>query len=119
MAFSNAGRITLACRPTAVRRAWRDLIENAVRYGERCRVRLEGGCDAARIVIFLDEGPGIPEAECERLCEPFVPLGGALARNRRHRAGPWPARSCARMAARPAQQPAERRPRRHPHPGPR
>ncbi len=71
--FAEAGRRTLACRPVALRRALRNLIENAVRYGERCQVRLAGDRNEARIVIE-DEGTGIPEAEQERVFEPFVRL---------------------------------------------
>ena len=35
--FAESDRVTLACRPVALRRALRNLIENAVRYGGRCR----------------------------------------------------------------------------------
>jgi signal transduction histidine kinase len=71
--FADPGRIALACRPVALRRAVRNLIENAVRYGERCRVRLDADRDEVRIVLE-DDGPGIPEDERERVFEPFVRL---------------------------------------------
>ena len=73
VAFADSGRVTLACRPAALRRALRNLIENAVRYGKRCRVHLESSRGEARIVIE-DEGPGIPEDDRERVFEPFVRL---------------------------------------------
>jgi signal transduction histidine kinase len=60
----------------ALRRALRNLIENSVRYDQRCRVRLEGDRHEARIVVE-DDGPGIPEAEQERVFEPFVRLEGS------------------------------------------
>ena len=71
--FAESDRVTLACRPVALRRALRNLIENAVRYGERCRVGLEGDRDEVRIVIE-DDGPGIAEDEWDRVFEPFVRL---------------------------------------------
>ena len=74
--FVEGSRFTLPCRPVALRRAMRNLIENAVRYGERCRVRLEGDRQEVRILIE-DDGPGIPEAEQERVFEPFVRLEGS------------------------------------------
>ena len=43
--FAGRGRLPYACRPVALRRALRNLIENAVRYGGARRVRLERGRD--------------------------------------------------------------------------
>ena len=74
--FVEGDRFTLPCRPVALRRALRNLIENAVRYGARCRVRLEGDRQEVRILIE-DDGPGIPEADQARVFEPFVRLEGS------------------------------------------
>ncbi|MDP9134914.1 MAG: ATP-binding protein, partial [Actinomycetota bacterium] len=71
--FDNPGKLAFACRPVALRRALRNLIENAVRYGERCRVGLARGREELRIMID-DDGPGIPEDQQERVFEPFVRL---------------------------------------------
>jgi signal transduction histidine kinase len=57
----------------ALRRALRNLLENAVRYGGRARVRLEQQGRELRIVVE-DDGPGIPEDQFERVFEPFVRL---------------------------------------------
>ena len=71
-----APRLPYPCRPTALTRAIRNLLENAVRYGARARVRLAG--DAQRIAIVVeDDGPGIPEAEVEAAFAPFVRLEGS------------------------------------------
>ena len=60
-------------RPNELRRAVRNLIENAVAYGKRAHVKLAS--DPAQYdVIVEDEGPGIPETERERVFEPFVRL---------------------------------------------
>ena len=74
--FAEGRRQTLRCRPVALRRALRNLSENAVRYGTRCRVRIEGDRHEVRILVE-DDGPGIPEAEQERVFEPFVRLEGS------------------------------------------
>ncbi len=77
--FSPAGRIVLDCRPTALGRALRNLIENAAVYGGKASIRVDEGERDVRIVID-DDGPGIPEADRERVFEPFVRLEGS--RNR-------------------------------------
>jgi signal transduction histidine kinase len=73
VAFAGPERAPYACRPVSLKRAVRNLIENAVAYGERARVTLEPVADSFRIVIE-DDGPGIPEAEFERAFAPFVRL---------------------------------------------
>lgn len=60
-------------RPSELRRAVRNLIENAVAYGKRAHVRLVANPDAYQVVVE-DEGPGIPEADRARVFEPFVRL---------------------------------------------
>lgn len=71
-----AARLTYACRPTALTRAIRNLVENAVRYGKRTRVRLRRD-DEAVLVEIDDDGPGVPVAELERVFAPFVRLEGS------------------------------------------
>ena len=71
--FRGPERAPYACRPVSLKRALRNLIENAVIYGARARVTLEQGPDALAVVID-DDGPGIPEAEFERVFAPFVRL---------------------------------------------
>lgn len=71
--FRNGQKIPYRCRPDALRRAVRNLIENGVRYGERARVTLTARHDAVEIMVE-DDGQGIPEAEFERVFQPFVRL---------------------------------------------
>jgi signal transduction histidine kinase len=73
VAFAPADRLPYACRPLGIKRALRNLIENAVRYGKRARLRLERGPDSLRITID-DDGPGIAAADAERVFQPFVRL---------------------------------------------
>jgi signal transduction histidine kinase len=79
VAFEGAEKTVLACRPHALGRALRNLIENAVAYGKRARVRLEDTAEELRIAIE-DEGPGIAEADRERVFEPFVRLEASRSR---------------------------------------
>ncbi len=80
VAFSNGEKVPYRCRPDALRRALRNLIENAVRYGERARVALTKTADAIEITVD-DNGPGIPEADMERVFAPFVRLEGSRNRS--------------------------------------
>jgi signal transduction histidine kinase len=61
------------CRPNEMRRAVRNLVENAVRYGKRARVHLDLS-DTAYAIVVEDEGPGIPAEHLERVFEPFIRL---------------------------------------------
>jgi signal transduction histidine kinase len=68
-----APRVALNAHPEALRRCLNNLIENALRYGERAHVQVEDDDEALRIAVG-DEGPGIPEAQLERVFEPFFRL---------------------------------------------
>jgi len=61
------------CRPNEIRRAVRNLIQNAVAYGNRADVCLNEAPDRYEIVVE-DEGPGIPAKDRARVFEPFVRL---------------------------------------------
>jgi two-component system osmolarity sensor histidine kinase EnvZ len=61
-------------RTLAMRRVAMNLIDNALRYGEkeaRVATRAEAG---AAVLEVLDRGPGIPPEEAERLKQPFTRL---------------------------------------------
>ena len=77
---AESGRVPIACRPAALRRALRNLLENATAYGGRAAARIEREGAETRIVVE-DEGPGIPEADLERVFEPFVRLEASRGRD--------------------------------------
>ena len=80
IAVADSGRVLVACRPAALRRALRNLLENAADYGGRAAARVERD-DAEIRVVVEDEGPGIPEDELERVFEPFVRLEASRSRD--------------------------------------
>ena len=66
-------RIVVTCRPLAVKRALRNLIDNAVRYGKEADIELSDDEHMVRIAIS-DRGPGIPEERLDEVFEPFLRL---------------------------------------------
>lgn len=57
-------------RRGALKRALRNLVENAVKYGHRADLRLTATPSGLAVTIE-DDGPGIPEAELENVFRPF------------------------------------------------
>ena len=73
-------QVTMAARPVALKRALRNLAENAIRYGQEARITLAG--DSRRVLIEIeDKGPGIPPEDRERVFEPFVRLEASRSRD--------------------------------------
>lgn len=68
--FTEGPKIGYRCRPAALRRACRNIVENAARYGERARVRIDVSAQSIDILVE-DDGPGIPDAELEQVFAPF------------------------------------------------
>lgn len=53
-----------------IRRLLTNLVENAMKYGQRARIRLRVDLDCA-VAEVADDGPGVPDDELERVFEPF------------------------------------------------
>jgi len=77
--FAEAPRLAYSCRPTALKRAIGNLIENAVQYGERARVSLQA-TPSGPVITVDDDGPGIAEAKMEEAFKPFVRLETSRSR---------------------------------------
>ena len=66
-------------RPTAVRRALWNLIENGAKFGDTVEIQVSSTPQMIEIRI-RDHGPGLPESELEKVFEPFYRL--ETSRNR-------------------------------------
>lgn len=71
--LSDGPEVTVRLRPNAIRRALRNVIENAVRYGGSATLGWISA-DGEIEISVTDRGPGIPTAELERVFDPFVRL---------------------------------------------
>ncbi len=68
--LAESPRIALPLRSTLLRRALRNLIDNALRYGKRASVSVsQNGANA--VICIEDEGPGIPAQQIAAMLEPF------------------------------------------------
>ena len=72
-------RVVAEVQPNLLRRALRNLIENAVRHAGSAEVSVLAVGDRVALEVS-DNGPGIPEAELANVVEPFVRL--EASRNR-------------------------------------
>jgi signal transduction histidine kinase len=71
VAFASEGRAVTSVRSDLLRRAIRNLVDNAVKYGGSAKVRVEAGeGDTIRIEV-ADRGPGLPPDQLVRAAEPF------------------------------------------------
>ncbi len=67
----------LSADPTQLERAFANLLDNAVVHGEGEPVLVRSRLVGPRLVVrIVDRGPGIAEAERERIFEPFYRAGG-------------------------------------------
>jgi signal transduction histidine kinase len=67
------------CRPDALKRAIRNLLDNAVKYGKAANAAIQTTPKTIEIVID-DDGPGIPEQELSRVFDPFYRLEESRSR---------------------------------------
>src|SRR3546814_15753061 len=61
---AEAADAVVMARPMLLRRALRNLIDNAIAYGARARLAVMRDADAVRSVVS-DDGPGLSEAQIE------------------------------------------------------
>ncbi len=79
VAIEGATHVPYRGHPQTLKRCLGNLIDNAVKYGNSATIVVADSVEQLRICV-RDEGPGIPEAEFERVFEPFHRLEGS--RNR-------------------------------------
>jgi two-component system osmolarity sensor histidine kinase EnvZ len=93
VSFDEGERVVLTVKRNALKRCVANLIDNALKYGDRAKITLERSERSVEINVD-DDGPGIPEARREEAFRPFhrldegrnlqiggVGLGLAIARD--------------------------------------
>jgi len=66
-------------RLSTLKRALANLIDNAVKYGQSAHIAIEDSATELRLMVE-DRGPGIAEADLERVVEPYVRLEASRSR---------------------------------------
>jgi signal transduction histidine kinase len=77
--YSGPDHLFAMCQPVAIKRAFTNLIDNAIKYGGCARVQLAHSGSWAEISI-TDDGPGIPPDKADLAFQPFRRLD--TSRNR-------------------------------------
>lgn len=78
-AIGDAPPAIVEARPLALKRAFRNLIENALKYGGRAHVAIESQDESISVEVS-DEGPGIPEQRMAEMFQPFTRLEPSRSR---------------------------------------
>ncbi|WP_018411538.1 ATP-binding protein [Methyloversatilis thermotolerans] len=73
--------VAISSEPVALRRILDNLVGNALRYGHCARLSLTRAADGEVGLHVDDDGPGIPEADLKRVCEPFLRLEDSRSRD--------------------------------------
>jgi signal transduction histidine kinase len=80
LSFEAEGRAVASVRPNLVRRAIRNLLDNAVKYGGGAEVRVAGGEGETVRIEVADRGPGLAPEQLARAAEPFYRAEGSRSR---------------------------------------
>ncbi len=78
--FEGASDVLCTGQPSALARAFANLIDNAIHYGNSVAVRLVEK-EAHLIVDIVDQGPGIPARDHEKVLEPYVRMDASRSRD--------------------------------------
>lgn len=73
---SSLQQCSFKCNVIEIKRAIRNLAENAVKYANGATIELIGSDDHI-LVIVDDAGPGVPEESLEYIFDPFIRLDGS------------------------------------------
>ena len=78
--FEDGASVRAVCRPNEIKRAARNLVQNALRYGQRARVSV-GAANGVVSIVVDDDGPGLKPEEIEKVFDPFVRLEASRSRD--------------------------------------
>jgi len=71
VSFVGPAHLQIACDPDQLTRALANLIDNGIKFGTAVTVELKEASGGPVVIEVKDNGPGIAEAERERVMEPF------------------------------------------------
>jgi signal transduction histidine kinase len=63
--------LPIVTRPQALRRVMTNLLDNALKFGERANIVIDDSSASEVVIHIIDGGPGIPDAELEAVLQPF------------------------------------------------
>lgn len=79
--YEGPDHVETMAHPVSLKRAFRNVMDNAVKYGHTARVSLT--IEAAKLSIVVDDdGPGVPEARMEDVFAPFRRLDTARTQDK-------------------------------------
>jgi signal transduction histidine kinase len=78
--YEGPEHLELPIRPTTLKRAMVNLVENGIHYATRVWLKLVVADDHV-VICVEDDGPGIPQEALNKVLEPFVRLDRARARD--------------------------------------
>jgi len=73
VSLAGLGGHPVRTRPRTLRRLLGNLVDNALKFGGSAELVLDSA-DGAEVIAVRDRGPGIPEAELDKVFEPFYRL---------------------------------------------
>ena len=79
--ISNLEDINLKGRPSALKRTFENIIQNGLTYGGKVVVTTQKQANRA-LIIFEDDGPGIPEDQYKNIFKPFFRLDKSRSLNK-------------------------------------
>jgi len=79
--ISDTENIVIKGRPSALRRAFENIIQNGLIYGEAVSINIKKNTNRA-IIYFEDNGPGIPEDHYKDVFKPFFRLDKSRSLNK-------------------------------------
>ena len=72
--------VNLKARPISLKRSFENIIMNGLTYGKKVLVKIQKGSNRA-LIIFEDDGPGIPEDQYKNVFKPFFRLDKSRSLN--------------------------------------
>ncbi len=78
--ISSLEEINLKGRPMALKRTFENIIQNGLTYGGKVTVSIQKNANRA-LIIFEDDGPGIPEDQYKNVFKPFFRLDKSRSLN--------------------------------------